>query len=118
MKSKKELKDSYKDKKFKIGVFQIKNTINNKIYIESSTDLVAIWNRSRFQLNNGLHPNLVLQNEWNEFGQESFAYEILSEIKQEDNKTIDYYRKEAKELEKMFIEHLKPFGVNGYNSEK
>lgn len=30
MKSKKEIKDSYKEKKFQIGVFQIRNTVNNK----------------------------------------------------------------------------------------
>jgi len=115
MKSKKELKDTYKEMKFQIGVFQIKNTANNKIYIESSTDLVAIWNRLRFQLNSGLHPNTNLQKEWNEFGQDNFRYEILSEIKQDDKKTADYYRKEAKQLEIMFIEDLQPFGDKGYN---
>jgi hypothetical protein len=118
MKSKKELKDSYKEMKFKIGVFQIRNTVNHKIYIESSTDLVAIWNRHRFQLNNGLHPNINLQKEWDEFGQNSFTYEILSEIKQDDKKTLDYYRKEAIQLETMFIEDLQPFGDKGYNKEK
>ncbi len=115
MKSKKELKDTYKEMKFQIGVFQIRNTVNDKIYIESSTDLVAIWNRHRFQLNNGLHPNINLQKEWNEFGQDNFKYEILSEIKQDGKKTIDYYRKEAKQLEIMFIEDLQPFGDKGYN---
>lgn len=115
MKSKKELKDSYKEMKFKIGVFQIRNIVNNKIYIESSLDLVAIWNRYRFQLNNGLHTNISLQKEWNEFGQDNFRYEILSEIKQDDKKTIDNYRKEAKQLETMFIEDLLPFGDKGYN---
>lgn len=31
MKSKKEVKDCYKEMKFKIGVFQIRNMVNNKI---------------------------------------------------------------------------------------
>lgn len=118
MKSKKEIKDSYKEMKFRIGVFQIKNTVNNKIYIECSTDLVAIWNRHKFQLNGGLHPNDNLQKEWNEFGEENFKYEILSEITQNDIKTIDHYRREAKQLEAMFIEELQPFGDKGYNTEK
>lgn len=114
MKSKKELKDSYKEMKFKIGVFQIRNITNNKIYIEASTDLVAIWNRHKFQLNCGLHTNTYLQKEWIEFGQENFTYEILSEIKQDDTKKIDY-RKEANHLELMFIEELQPFDEKGYN---
>jgi hypothetical protein len=114
MKSKKELKDGYKEMKFKIGVFQIRNIVNNKIYIESSTDLVAIWNRNRFQLRNGLHNNVSLQKDWKEFGEENFVYEILSEIKQDDTKATDY-RKEAKQLEAMFIEELQPFDEKGYN---
>lgn len=114
MKSKKEIKDNYKQQKFKVGVFQIRNIVNNKIYVDSSTDLIAIWNRHKFQLNNGLHPNTELQNEWTKFGQENFIYEILSEIKQEENRTIDY-RKEAKKLESLFIEDLQPFNEKGYN---
>ncbi len=118
MKSKKEIKDSYKEKKFQIGVFQIRNTVNNKTYIDSSTDLIAIWNRHKFQLNSGLHPNINLQKEWNEFGQENFIYEILSEIKQDNTKTVEHYRKEAKQLEILFMEDLQPFGDKGYNTEK
>jgi len=114
MKSKKELKDGYKEKKFKMGVFQIRNIINNKIYIDSSTDLVAIWNRHKYQLYNGLHLNITLQKEWTEFGQENFIYEILSEIKQDETRTIDY-RKEVKQFEAMFIEELQPFDESGYN---
>ena len=114
MKSKKELRDSYKEMKFKICVFQIRNITNNKIYIESSINLVAIWNRHKFQLNNGLHPNINLQKKWTEFGQENFTYELLSEIKQDDTKTTDY-RKEAKQLETMFIEEMQPFDNRGYN---
>jgi group I intron endonuclease len=116
MKSKKELKDSYKEMKFKVGVFQIRNTINNKVYIESSTDLVAIWNKHKFQLNSGLHPNKNLQNEWTVFGQENFVYEILSEIKQDETQTIDY-RKEVKQLENMFIDELNPYDDKGYNTK-
>jgi group I intron endonuclease len=116
MKSKKEIKDNYKQLKFKIGVFQIRNTVNNKIYIESSTDLVAAWNRHKFQLKFGTHPNIELQKEWNEFGEEKFVYEILSvsEIKQDDVEKTDY-RNDAKQLEKMFIEELQPFNDKGYN---
>jgi group I intron endonuclease len=114
MKSKKEIKDDYKEMKHQIGVFQIRNMANNKIYIESSVNLMAIWNRYKFQLNNGSHPNAILQSEWSEFGEENFIYEILSEIKQDETKTTDY-RKEAKELESMFIEELQPFNDKGYN---
>lgn len=56
MKTKKELRDEYKEMKFKKGVFQIRNTVNKKVYIDSSADLDAIFKRQKFQLNCGNHP--------------------------------------------------------------
>ena len=114
MKTNKELKEDYKQMKFKMGVFQIRNTINEKIFIGSSVNLDAIWNRHRMQLNGGLHPNQKLQSEWNEFGEGNFIYEILSEITQKEDTTD--YTKEVKELEGMYIDELKPYDENGYNT--
>lgn len=98
-----------------MGVFRIRNTISNKIFVGSSTDLVAIWHRHRLQLNFGNHPNEALQNDWNQAGADNFAYEIISEIKQDDKETD--YEKEVKLLEEMFIEELQPFGEKGYNKQ-
>jgi len=115
MKTKKEIKDEYKLKKFPIGVFQIRNTINNKVFIDSSIDLDSIWNRHRFQLNFGIHTNKNLQKEWKQFGEENFVYEILSTLKQDSEtaKRVNY-DKEAKVLALMIIEDIQPFGENGY----
>jgi hypothetical protein len=117
MKTRKEIIDEYKRTKSQIGVFQIRNKTNNKVFVESSLDLVAIWNRLRFQLNMGSHPNTELQKDWKALGEENFAYEILSEIQQDDTVQMDY-RKEAKKLEAMFIEELQPFGERGYHVKK
>ena len=114
MKSKKDLKSEYKLKKFKMGVFQIRNTVNNKIFIDSSINIDAIFNRHRLQLNFGSHPNNLLQNEWKEYGEEQFVFEILAELKQNETEEIDY-AKEAKQLAEMYIEELKPFDRKGYN---
>jgi hypothetical protein len=113
---KKELRNEYKQKKFKIGVFQIRNTVNEKTFIGSSVNMDAIWNRNRMELNFGGHRNEALQADWKKFGEEAFRFEILSEIKQEDNQA-DYSR-EAKKLEEMFIEELQPFADKGYNRPK
>lgn len=117
MKTRKELKDEYKQKKSVMGIFQIKNRINNKIFIGSSADLKAIWNRYKMMLKFGNHPNEALQKDWNEYGEENFAYEIITELKQEEDKEIDYL-KELQELEKLFLNELKPFGERGYNKKK
>ena len=114
MKTRKEIKESYKEMKFRTGIYQIRNISNNKIFIGSSTNLAAIWNRQKFQLNYGSHPNTFLQKEWNEAGQDNFVFEILSEIKQDEDKQLNY-QKDVKLLEAMFIEEFKPFGDKGYN---
>ncbi|MBE7169026.1 MAG: GIY-YIG nuclease family protein [Williamsia sp.] len=117
MNKQKELKEQYKAQKMKIGVFQIRNTANGKVYVESSNNLDASWNRNRTELNFGNHRNETLQKEWKEFGEEKFKFEILAEIAQKDNEKVDY-GKEAKQLARMFIEELQPFDEQGYNSRK
>jgi len=114
MKTKKELKEEYKQIKPRIGVFQIRNTVNGKIFIEGSVNLDKIWNRYRVELNFVGHRNEALQKDWTEYGEQNFVYEIISEIEQDDTRNIDY-AKECKQLAKMFIEELKPYGDKGYH---
>lgn len=117
MKTKKELKEDYKQIKFVIGVFQITNMVNNKIYIEGSSNVKARWNRYITQLNFGSHPIIDLQNDWKVYGEEKFKFEILAEIKQDDVEEKDY-TSELKGLENLYLEDLKPFGEKGYNLRK
>ncbi len=114
MQTKKELKDAYKQMKFQMGVFQIRNTVNHKIFIESSVNLTAIWNRHRVQLNFGSHPNVELQRDWKALGEDKFRYEILDEIQEVEGQQVDY-RKQLKILEAMYMEELQPYGEKGYH---
>jgi len=54
--------------KFKMGVFQIKNNCNGKIFIGSSLDLTAIWHAQKLQLEMGMHQNSDLQKDWKKYG--------------------------------------------------
>ena len=114
MKSRKELKEEYKQMKFKMGVFRITNKANGKIFIGSSLDLVAIWHAQKLQLDFGMHQNSELQSDWKKYGPDNFIYEIVEEIKEQDDKPLDY-NKEIKALEQMIIEELQPFNDKGYN---
>lgn len=117
MKSKKELQEEYKQKKFNMGVFQIRNTVNNKILVEGSVNLDAIWNRHRSSLRFGGHMLEELQKDWNQYGEDNFKFEVLAELDPEDTSIKDY-PKEIKKLTYMFIEELQPFGEKGYNRGK
>lgn len=113
MKTKKELKAAYKELKFPMGVFQIKNKTNGKIFIDRSLNMPAKWNRHHAQLKFGSHRNKVLQQEWNQFGATAFEYTVLEEILFDDPSVE--YDKEVLILEEIFLEKLQPFGEKGYN---
>jgi hypothetical protein len=117
MPTKKEIKEQYKRLKFPMGVFQIRNLVNGKIFISTSMNLDAIWNRHKFQLVMGGHSNKELQNDWKEYGEENFVFELVEEIKESDDPAIDN-KKEVEILEEMILEKLHPFDEKGYNKRK
>ena len=105
MKTRKEIKEEYKQMKFSMGVFQIKNISNNKIFIDNSVDMTSKWNRHRAELRFGTHRNFELQKDWNEKGEDNFVFEILSELKQDDKRKVNY-PKELQLLQQMIIEEM------------
>ena len=118
MKSRKELREEYKQRKYRMGVFQIKNSLNNKIFVSSSQDLDAIWHAQKLQLNVGIHPNSELQKDWKESGTDNFTFEILEMLKQNDDDKPQEFEKELKSLEEIIVEELQPFENRGYNKKK
>ena len=105
MKTKKEIKEEYKQMKFAMGVFQIKNISNNKVFIDNSVDMNAKWNRHRMELKFGNHKNRTLQKDWNEKGEDNFIFEVLSELKSEGEKVVNYQKK-LNILQEMIIEKM------------
>lgn len=103
MKTRTELKEEYKLRKPPMGVFQIRNTSNGKVFISSSTQLDKAWNRHKFQLELNGHPNKALQAEWNEFGESQFVFEIIEEIQQSETASVDPIE-EVKLLEELCLE--------------
>lgn len=115
MMNKKELKLDYKLNSRPMGVFQIRNLANEKIFVGSSLNLSGIFNRHEFQLKARVHASKTLQKDWNELGSENFAFEILEEISPREN--LDY-KMELVFLEDLWLEKLQPFGEKGYNEPK
>lgn len=59
------------------GIYQIKNTINNKIYIGSSITVEIRLKTHKKQLRNNYHFNNYLQREVNKYGLENFEFSVL-----------------------------------------
>jgi hypothetical protein len=117
MKTRKEMKEEFKQMKYKIGVFQIRNKRNGKVFIGSSLDLTAIWYAQKLQLDVGMHESSGLQEDWRKYGPENFVYEIIEEIKQDEEKPAQT-EKELKVLEALILEEKQPYEEKGYNRRK
>ena len=113
-KSRKELNQEYMKRPKPAGVFQIKNTANGKILLGSSLNLEGPVNGHRFMLKIGSHRNKVLQQEWNEYGEDSFIFEILETVTVKDDPNFNL-SDELTLLEMIWLEKLQPFGEKGYN---
>jgi hypothetical protein len=114
---KKEAKKQYKQTLQPMGIYQIRNIVNGKIFIGSSKNLNGGLNRNRFQLEQGLHMNKQLQNDYNQFGEGKFSFEVLDYLEPKEDTNYDY-TEELKVLEEMWLERLQPYNEKGYNKRK
>ncbi|TQR46135.1 GIY-YIG nuclease family protein [Paenibacillus popilliae] len=112
MNKRKELIEAYKQIKTYMGVVQIKNTVNGKIYIDSYPNLKNKWLTLQMQLDMGRFANAQLQKDWKEFGSSAFTYEILE---QKETDKVSDIRWEVKQIIKPWLEKLQPYGDKGYN---
>lgn len=87
-----------------MGVYMIKNIINNKIYIGSSFNVYQRWKRHLNELKQNKHHSLKLQRSYNKYGINNFVFEIL-EICSQDL---------LSEREQFWINHFNSY-KNGYN---
>lgn len=114
MKTRKDIHREYKERAIPAGIYQVKNTINGRVLLGSSLNLEGPLNRHKFMLKIGSHTNKSLQTDWDEFGPDSFIFEILEEVKIKDDPNFNL-KDELTLLEQIWLEELQPFGQRGYN---
>lgn len=61
-------------------VYQIENIITKNSYIGSTKNFVNRKSSHKFKLRRGIHGTELLQEEWNEYGENSFHFLILKQI--------------------------------------
>jgi group I intron endonuclease len=62
-----------------IGIYRIKNIINNKCYYGSAKNIKRRWVLHKSALKHNRHENIYLQRAWNKYGEEKFIFEIIEE---------------------------------------
>lgn len=111
-KNRKELLGEYKQLKTYMGVIQITNNTNGKIYVAAYPNLKNRWFTIQSQLVMGRYANYLLQKDWKELGPEAFTYEVLEEKEADE---VTDMRWERKQMAKPWLEKLQPYGDRGYN---
>jgi hypothetical protein len=116
MDRRKELLDQYKQMKKDAGIYQIRNMIDNKIYVIMTQNLKNM-NGKRFELLMGSLKNAELQKDWNRLGENAFAFEVLEVLEEKDDGFFDK-KEELRKLERKWLDKLQPYGDKGYNIKK
>jgi hypothetical protein len=112
-----DLKRLYKQNAPDMGIYQIKNRVNGRIYIDSSTNLDGTRNSRMFQLKMGkIVFSRELQKDVTEYGADSFEFSVLDVLDKPE--PGDNVERLLAALELHWLEKLQPFGERGYNSAK
>ena len=73
------------------GIYKITNKINNKVYIGESLNIERRWKEHIEDLDNAKHHSYKLQNDWNTYGKDNFAFEIIKTLDDSISSFIDKY---------------------------
>jgi DNA-binding transcriptional regulator YhcF (GntR family) len=112
-----EIKRMYKQNRPDMGVYQIRNKNNGRIFVGSSQNLEGTRNSRLFQLRMGkIVFSRELQKDLNEFGSESFEFSVLGVLDKPEQR--DDIEQSLAALELHWLEKLQPFGERGYNSAR
>ncbi|WEG18630.1 GIY-YIG nuclease family protein [Alkalihalophilus pseudofirmus] len=66
--------------KSKSGIYEIKNNLNNKVYVGSAVDIFTRWKNHINNLNRNTHHSKHLQNAWNKYGGGNFKFKVLEYV--------------------------------------
>ena len=105
-KSKKELQAQYKEREIIGGICAIKNTLNNKILLEGTTDLQASKNRFEFSQKTGSCVHMKLQSDWSKQDGGQFIFEVIEELKKGDTQTAEEFKADIDVLMEIWLEKL------------
>lgn len=117
MDRKKQLKLEYKMNPRPMGVYQIRNLVNGKVYVNGSMNLTGSQNGYRQYLAMNAQSMSGVQAEWKEYGEENFVFEVLETL-DINELPQDMWRAAVDEMEARWLQKIQPYGEKGYNKAK
>jgi hypothetical protein len=97
--ARRQIADEFKERKVRRGIFAVRCSGTDDVWVGSSPNLDAARNSLWFQLRGGLHRNSSLQGAWKQYGEQTFALDVLEQF-EEDTSTLllnDLYTRKKKE---------------------
>ena len=67
------------------AVYTVHNTLNDKVYVGSSSDVVYRLKRHESALRRGKHANVHLQSAWDKYGEDAFTFSIIEKVLNADD---------------------------------
>lgn len=62
------------------GIYLIRNTTTGDCYVGQAQNIAKRWESHRAMLARGMHHSSRLQQDWDEYGADAFAWEVLEEV--------------------------------------
>ena len=113
MDGRRELSRQYKETPPAMGVYVIRNTVDNRVFLNGSLSLPGAMNRDRFELGLKSHRSKSLLADWIRLGAGSFRFEVIDTLKRRDDPDFDY-RRELVELLELWKEEFDRRGDRTY----
>ncbi|MEG8222999.1 GIY-YIG nuclease family protein [Sphingomonas sp. HH69] len=96
---------AYKERKVEAGIYTVRCTSSDQVWVGIAPDLSTIQNRIWFTLRQGGNSHRSLQEAWAAHGSEAFTFEVIESLTDDDDPS--YIRNAAlKSLHVKWIEKL------------
>jgi len=113
--ARKQITNQYKQQKVSMGIYQLRNTGSGKLFIESISNLKSRELTLRMMLDDGRHPNRLLQDDWRKYGSAAFEYCVLEEVAVEPDVSPAQKKKQLAKMKDAWLDEKTPFDDAGYN---
>ncbi|WP_373482966.1 GIY-YIG nuclease family protein [Acetobacterium sp.] len=105
--SKKELKENYKNRTVVGGIYAIKCNGNDRIWTKSTKDMAGQKNRFGFSVAINSSPEPAMLEEWKQYGAKSFSFIVLEEIEKGEAQTEEEFSDDVATLFEIWIDKQK-----------
>ena len=102
----KELLENYKEREVIGGIYAIRNTLNNKLYVDDAVNLQGAKNRFDFATETGTCIHLKLLDDWTEQSGSHFVFEVLEELKKGSVQSAEEFKADVETLKEIWLEKL------------